>query len=291
MVSLPAEWTKKFGVIKGDSLDIEEINKDLIISVDKEVKIQSVEFNAKGLDSKHLKRYVREIYKMGYDEIKIYYDGKNTISELQDYISKVLMGYEIVEQHPSSIVIKCISKVLDNEFETILRRAFLVTMELSNEILNRIKVSDFKSLKNVSVLEETNDKLTNFCQRVLNKNGYKMYVKTHFMYTLVWQLEKIADQYNYMCKYLIDNSDIKLDKDVLNVFERTSNLFKEFYELFYNYSKEKLMSFTKNSKKLIVDLMELQSNSKAKQDYVLAHLSVISTKIANLTGPVIGIMI
>ena len=139
MISLPSVWIKKFSIKKGDSLEIEEVDRHLKISTDKEIEITPIEFDSRGLDMKHIKKYLDEIYKSGYEEIKIRYEDPDFLSEIQDYISRILIGYEIIEQRETSLIVKSISKTIEQEFNHILRRAFLVTKELGVRSLEVIR--------------------------------------------------------------------------------------------------------------------------------------------------------
>ena len=127
--------------------------------------------------------------------------------------------------------------------------------------------------------------------RVLNKNGYKEFNKTTFLYCLIWQLEKIADEYKYLCNYLIENQKVKLQKEIVNLYEEVNTLFANFYNLFYDYSKDKLMNFSNMGEELINKSMELHAISKGNNHYVMTRLSVLISKIYNLKGPFIGTLI
>lgn len=291
MISLPAKWTKKFSIQRGDLIDLEEIDHTLKLTTEKEVEVSPIELNADGLDSRHIKRYLQAMYQSGYDEIKLRYHEPKLVPEIQEYISKVLIGYEVIDQQERSLTIRSISKSIDEEFDQILRRAFLVTKQLGENSLEAIKVGDFKALKDISILEDTNDKLVNFCLRVLNKKGYKKYSKTSFVYCILWQLEKIADGYKSICEHLMGNGKEKISKEVLALYERNNRLFASYYELFYSFSPASLMKQTSMNCKAIDEAVLLQSDPKMKPDVVINHLSVMASDMNNMLGPLVGMNI
>ena len=68
---------------------------------EKDIDTPPIEFDAKGLDFSTVKRYLNELYKAGYDEIKILYNDAKTLSKLQSYISRTMIGFEIIDQRKS----------------------------------------------------------------------------------------------------------------------------------------------------------------------------------------------
>lgn len=291
MISLPAKWAQKYGIKRGDTIELEEFDKSLKITTEKQIDSPPVELDTKELSLQHIKKYLHEMYQFGYDEIRILFENSKLVPEIQSYISSVMIGYEVVDQQAHSLTVRSISQSMEEEFDPILRRAFLVTKQLGANSLSIIREKDYKSLKDALVLEDTNDKLTNFCLRVLNKKGYKTYSKTTFMYCLVWQLEKIADEYKYLCQYLIDKPDVKLSKEVLVQYEKANSLFNAYYELFYDFTKKGLTKFSADCEAILNETRALQSGSKGEQDVVISRLYVVASYLHAMIGPLIGMQV
>jgi len=291
MVSLPAKWAQKYGIARGDVVEVEEMEKSLKITTEKQMEITPVELDTKDLSLQHIKKFLHEMYQFGYDEIRILFEDAKLVPEVQTYISGVMIGYEVVDQQAHSLTVRSISQSIEEEFDPILRRAFLVTKQFGANSLAIIKEKDYKKLRDVLVLEDTNDKLTNFCLRVLNKKGYKVYSKTAFIYCLVWQLEKIADEYKYLCQYLLDDGEVKLPKEVLEQYEKVNSLFNSYYELFYSFNKKNLTKFSADCEKMLKETILLQSGSKGRQDVVIGHLYVMVSYLYTMTGPLIGLQV
>ncbi len=291
MVSLPAKWTRKYSVQKGDLVDVEEIERSIKITTEKEIEAEPLEFNTAGLDMKHIKRFLQALYLSGYDEIKVLYDDQKVVPQIQAFISSVLIGYEVVDQQTSSLTVKSISKSIEEEFDQILRRAFLVTKQLGESSLETIRKGEYGLLRDIAALEDTNDKLVNFCLRVLNKRGYKKFSKTNFIYCVVWQLEKIADCYKYICDYLLENPKERLSREVINFYAEANKRFGSFYELFYNFSNARLMKYSADTEALLRVAGELHENSKMKQEVVISHLHIMVSDLYAMVKPLIGSMV
>lgn len=289
MVSLPTRWAKKYGVGKGDVVEVEEIERCLKISTDNVIESGPAELDTKDLNIRHVQKYLHAMYQMGHDEIRIMFEDPKMIPEMQAYISSVMIGYEVVDQQAHSLTVKSISQSIEEEFDPILRRAFLVTKQLGENALSIVRSKDYKKLRDVMVLEDTNDKLTNFCLRVLNKKGYSSYNKTSFIFCLIWQMEKVADEHRYICQYLIDNPELKLSNEAVAMYEKANALFNQFYELFYSYSKSGLSRFTLECDKAIKEIKLLQSESRGGQDVVIGHTYVMINYLNTMIGPLIGL--
>ncbi len=290
MISLPAAWARKYGVEKGDNINIEEQERSLKVSTEKSVGFPPKEFDARDLDIEHIRLFLDEFYSQGYDELKIIYDTPSLVKGIQEYLSESTLGYEIVNQYKSSIVVKSISENIDEEFDRILRRCFLIIKQFSENILETLNEKNYASLKGLLIMEETNRKLTNFCERVLNKKGYKKFSKTNFVYCIVWQLESLGRSYRRICEYVSENNP-ELNEKTLELFADTNTLFNEFYELFYNFDKKRLMNFSEKCKKIKENAIELQINCRKHDDIVTNHLLVIIRKIHHMLQPLIGVFV
>ena len=70
LISLPRKWSLKYGVKKGDELEIEENGSKLTVSTEKVFQVEKIELSIDDLDPMIL-RSVTALYKRGVDEIKI----------------------------------------------------------------------------------------------------------------------------------------------------------------------------------------------------------------------------
>ncbi len=290
MVSIPSPWIKKYNIKKGDLMEIEEVDKYLKISIEKDTGITTTEFNACDLDFNHIRRYLHEIYKAGYDEVRILTESSKDVAKIQNFISTILLGYEIVDQQSSSVVVRSISKALEEEFDPILRRSFLVTKQLGSNSYELIKNHEIRKLKDVIVLEETSEKLTNFCQRVLIKKGYKKYAKTCCMYCIVREIKKIADEYKVICNHMMVNN-LVLDAKVIGLYGKVNSLYNQFYELFYSYDPKSVTDFSSNCDALLIEAERIHSSVDQSQSVIVSHLSMLIRQISQLLDPYLGVVV
>ena len=149
MISLPSKWAKKYGLKKGDELDILENNEKLIVSTQDEISKKELEINVSSLDLM-LYRLIGAVYKSGYEQVKIVFNTPKQLETIYDVLRKTCIGFEIIEQSKNFIVIKEISKPEQQEFENVLRRNFLFLLSVANDSLDSVSPYFLTSLSYIS---------------------------------------------------------------------------------------------------------------------------------------------
>ena len=126
MISLPSKWVKENSITKGDELDVTEERGRLVLTLDsaktepakKEIDAASEIFN---------EYFVNYVYQKGYDEILIRYNDAS-VPTVVEKRAKQLLGFEIVEKTKNSILLKMLVNVDQQEFETVLKKLFQITL-------------------------------------------------------------------------------------------------------------------------------------------------------------------
>ncbi|MFH1589331.1 MAG: phosphate uptake regulator PhoU [archaeon] len=282
VVSLPSKWAKKNNIVKGDELIVDEEEKSLVISTEKLKEREKIVLNTAEL-GKYDPLYIAYLYQAGIDEIRINYDDQSVFTAIQEKLPD-LMGYEIIDQGQNYVEIKNISIELEEEFENILRRTFHIIEEMGRSSLEAIKENNKGKLKVVLPLENSVDKFTDFCKRVLNKRGYKDSKKTQFYYVIIRDLEKIADYYEKISSYVIENG-FNLSKELIELYNEANEFFSLFHKLFYKFDKDKASEFQKKKKELSKKANELMKTSKREELYIVYNLMSFVKMTGNLYGP------
>ena len=286
-VSLPSEWTRKRGIKKGDEVNVDETDEGLIISGhDQKQKKKRAEIDISGMDNRTAGNILSLLYKKGYDEISVKYSDLNSAKEIEENTKNHLLGFTILGQSKNSCLIKCVSEEIKEEFDKSLKRAFQVTLSLAESSLQYIREKNYSHLKDLFLLEVSNNQLTNFCERLLNKHfiGQK---NVTFKYVIVWQLEKIADGYKEILKLL---DDTEINNCILDLYEKANTLFREYYDAYYNADLKKLQNILDNRKEVnkeIKDLKMKDSDEVLLISYLL-HIIFTITELIPSTIAVIG---
>ena len=131
-VSLPKSWTERTGVSKGSELfALEQPDGSLVLSQKhEEEKRESVDLAIDPLSSKDdLIRRFYAAYLAGFDSIRIH-SGSKISSSMREAVfeeTRRLIGVEIVEETPNSIVIKDFFSREGLDIQKSLKRMHLIT--------------------------------------------------------------------------------------------------------------------------------------------------------------------
>lgn len=275
-ITLPYGWVKKFGLKKGDELNVIEEDSNLVIftKAEKENPKKEVDVTEFGYFTKN---NLTHLYQLGYDELEIGFEDEKSLRDIKDRISECI-GYEIIDQKPKKIVIKSIASTLESEFDTLLRKSFLITNEMANAVLDALKNRQFSKLKEIRHHEFLNNKFTMTCVRILNKRGYKNPKRNMQIYNICKCLERTADYYKYMCDLLFDYNN-QINKETLDFFEAVNRYYYTFYQIFYKFDPELKEIIYKERKKLLEQGERLLAASKGKEStlihYLLTQINII----------------
>lgn len=289
VLSLPKKWVLKNNLKKGNLIAVSEKDNGLMLSPNPDTQEKQIEKKSLVIDDLGIMtaRYIHALFKRGVDEIDVSFNNPELIEDVQRALGKESVGYEIIDQKQNLCIIKNISSGLEG-FDQLLRRTFLLLISMANESLEAIKNKQYNSLKNISLLEESNNRFTTSCRRILNKSGYKN-TKLGPLYYIVEDIENIADYYKYLCNYIYDhkNGNIKISKEILTYFQEVNEMIRLFYETYYKFDKEKIVQIGASRKNLVWRLHKVFENKKSsKFDIVIAHnLLVISQKVFCFIGP------
>jgi|SRR3989344_1006388 len=287
VVSLPSKWVKKYNVKKGEELDLIENDKgELLIRTSSLESRKSITLDIKDFNKRSIFYAMSALHKSGYDEIILFYYNKEQIEAINELLRVLLLGFVMVEQTTKKIVLRSVTNDISLEFDSTLRRAFLVTLSLADSSLDYIKDKNFKSLGSLINLENTNNQLTSFCLRLINKGLYSN-ENTQFISIVIWSLEKIADEYKYICNNLLNN-DTEINLNLLSIYQETNEFLKNYYELFYKFSIEKL-NLLSDKKSQILNLMSELELKNANEINLLNHLNTIIAKTSDLSSSIFAI--
>ena len=288
VVSLPSKWAKNYGVKKGAELEVEDRGQQIIFSTSTSSNFEKAKIDATNMNPEALKRWVlSSLHKTGYNEIEIFYKNPTIIEVIQNTIKELLIGFAIVEQRSNSCVIRVVAEEQEKEFDSILRRAFLVTKSMGEGIYSCVKNKDPSGLKNLLVLEKTNNQLTNFCERILNKKGYKDDRKRSFAYVVAWNLEKVCDDYANVCKLLMEEP--KTSSQTLEMIKKANHYFAKYYKLFYEFDMNKLSELQKGKNEFGKKTLIMLRRASPSEAMILCKLNDFIEKTSDFSASFIAL--
>ncbi len=285
-VSLPSRWVKNNNVKKGDELNVDEVGTVLKVYPGKQqllTKKTRVDFS--NIDQEAIRVILSVLYEAGHDEIIISFKDSETIKTIQRTISPTLLGYEVIEQRDNVCVVKNVTGDHVSELNMLIRRAFLVTLSLAENSLQEIKKKKREKLEELLVLEKTNNKLTNYCHRLLNKKPWKD-KKIIYTYLIIWVFESICDDYRDLIKTILKNKKMNFTKDFFRKYNEINNLLRGYYDLFYKYSDEEFMKLRRATLDLRRAFPLIRFNAYEKQ--IGLFLFSILNRVYDCLGSTIG---
>lgn len=286
LVSLPRKWAQAHGIKKGDELEVAEQGNRVIVSVDKTPQTESIEIDLSNLELMS-KRIVAALYKAGYDEIKLKFSKPQELRNVQEVIKDSCIGFEIVEQGNQYIVARKISDAINDEFDSVLRRCFLFLISLTKDGLTAIKKDDVDALNNIILMDSNLNKFSDFCRRILNKQGHPKYKRIAPVYYIVEELEKIGDEYKEIHLLAVSHK-IKPTKELLKVYEDLNSFLELFYETFYKFSLIKINELSVRKKSINEQISAILEKKDIKNMPAIHRLTNIADKIFNMNGALIA---
>ncbi|HLD05047.1 MAG TPA: hypothetical protein VJG90_04995 [Candidatus Nanoarchaeia archaeon] len=180
-------------------------------------------------------RVLQPAYLSGYDEVRLTFKDTKALAIIERFVTNII-GFEIVETSSHHVLIKSISKQLDEEFPTILKRSFLVLKQMADITQEVFDTKDKKLIAQIRPLEMTINKYTNFLRRLINRMGYKY---PHYMYLIVTYLELTSNHLDYLYRYYERNPRAIIEKQASKEFAKLQDLIYRTHDLYYNYTPEK----------------------------------------------------
>jgi phosphate uptake regulator len=284
-ISLPATWIKHMHLSEGAEVDLEEDGNRIIISSGKGEETKSVEYNIeeKGVFTKS---DLSHLYILGYDEIIVKYQDKQVLKDIKERVPDCI-GFEIIDQQNGKVHIKGITSVLEQEFDNILRKVFIILRDQAQEVYECLKKGKFSDLEELREMEAINNKFTSFLLRLIVKKGYKDYSRSCQAYDLIQNLERLSDEYKYICDSFKEWKK-PLNPDVISLLKDMNDYYLVFYEAFYKYDSDKRNKIDEARKTLKNRAYEMLI--KKKEPALSHHLINLAEKITNTTGSFLALI-
>lgn len=291
VVSIPAKWIRKYDIKKGDEVDITEQGNSIVITTNQELlRSEKAKVDITNLD-KLTGRVLAALYKSGYDEIEVTFSNTKELENAQNFVRESFIGFEITEQRKNSIVIKKISEIEIEEFDTILRRVFLVLLSVADESYQASAKQDKEWLKQLVLRDKDINKLTDFCRRIINKKGYAKFKRNPPLYFIVEQIEKIGDLYRELCKTAANNKK-KPGKELLALHKTSNDFLRKFYHFYYNFDLKSLNEFAREFENIKKSFKNISHRISRREDFeYLSWLDQIVEAVFGMNGALMAVVL
>jgi len=312
-ITLPNDWAKEHNVKAGGEIDVSPRDNGLFISTESVDNKRCTTIDISEMNIPTIWKYFMAVYREGYDEIKVIfkpgelYDypykymisqainskdkltSKRTPTETIQDITNRFIGLEIIEHHKNYCIIRDMTDISTKEFDASFRRVFLILLQMGEEIQESIQNNNSEPLQNINDMDINVDKFHDYCVRVLNKTGFKDAKKSHLMFLTLYFLEILGDEFKLVSQHICHDMAKQDLKNLLELAEMTMNQFKNYYESFYSFSKDKVVLMSNKDIELfsyVPEIYRKESGKKSKFTHmefeIFNHFRTISLLINSL---------
>lgn len=285
MVSLPSKWAKKFRLGKGDEIDIEETDSNLIISKEAVKEKKQANIDLTNYTESSIRTAVVNAYRAGYDSIEISFKDEKQYKILLNTLKNYIIGFEITKKEKDFCIIENITEPSEEQFEVLFRKILYNISLLINNTEKRLKENaQFGDYEEVVFKIHQYD---NFCRRVMSKKnlfGSKSNLFWTFSGILIHGQREI---------YLL-NKFLDKNKVTFRNFELYESLKKIFNLLSEAYAKKDITNLEKihELEKAIIyrDFYNLIQKNQ-KENIVLYHIAASIRNFYLASSPLMGLLI
>jgi phosphate uptake regulator len=281
VASLPSKWAERFDLKPGDELEIEEQGNKLVIYTDKEHKKETKDLTLDFERPKYLKRVFAALYKKGYEEIILRSKNPKIIDYIQSNLP-TFIGVEVIDQGKDYVKLSDIVSMDDEQFDNVFRRCMLISVQVAEETIEALKTSDSAAMQRLLAAEKVNNKLTDFCKRLLAKKGYKDELRVKYLYALIQENERIVDEYKYVAKWFQGK---KVGHVALDQFTKASKLVRTFYECYYTFDEKKVHHIVAERQTIEEEAKNLMAKSKGADAVLLHHAVNLAILVYEMAEP------
>jgi len=284
MVSLPSKWVKEHNIEQGNEVELEDVPDGLLIKTT-QLKLKSINLDVSG-PPKLIRRYMDNLYRKGYDEMRLEFDNPSYIKDIQKY-SQDLLGLELTEQGKKHCVLRSVANLKIEEYDSMLNRMFLLVLEMGEDIIEAIKKKSLDELSNVVILDKTVNKLFNACLRIINRPGFPRNI--YFSGKLIIRLEDAGDRYKDLAEYLVSLKEVKISKSVLDLMDEINKQLRKTYELYNKFDKEKILYIFNKREELLKEINRLFDKVPKKEIRIIHILGKLIDDTYEASSPIFGL--
>ncbi len=227
IVSLPINWVKKNQIKKGDEINVDEKEDQLILQKGdniKDKKSKIIEINKKSI----LRTSIGGAYRAGNDEITIQSKEKLTLTEVNNALN-TLIGVEIKSFEPNKVVLKNIVSSNTEEYNFFINKIFVTINTMINFIQEGISGNEF-NFEDIDSMRNNNLKSREFCTRAMDSLDYSE-LKKQSVYTFFIGFEKISGSLWNLGQYLNNHQKIK-NKDLNKLLDEILIKIKQIHHVY-----------------------------------------------------------
>ncbi len=279
VVSMPAKWLKRNKVEKGDTLFLEEVGNQIILSTQKESKqedqVETIDVKEKDTNATISRKLISS-----------YENNATTIIFSSNYVSKkakmisdlvkLFTALEIIEHTKNRIVCKTYIDTTTIDIVSFIRRMDNGIKSIMKDLVEQLnKPQELKQFReDITEREKSIDKITRLLRRVIKERLYKQQQKQESALTLLryWQaivyIEELGDMLEEISCAPIETFSKKETGQAQCFLQQALELFEKIMPVFYQQESTKAHALADTIKKIRT---EMEEKLKKEEHTIILH--------------------
>jgi len=191
-ITLPIEWIRNNGLSNKDEIDIEMLEKSLLIKTNNSKVGEKTKVDLTGMSKRMIYQTISALYVKGYDEIDI--SSKEDLSDLVPEIMSNLIGYAVISQKDNEYKIKDLNFGNYPHLDEVFKRVFQIILVFFQSAIKDVFGEEKENITNLKSRDIEVNKFCLYLQRAINKSSYPDQIKGRALFTYSFELEKIGDE-------------------------------------------------------------------------------------------------
>ena len=282
IASLPASWVKKMGLRSKDEVRMTERENQLIISLEKIKKKESITVNITNLDRTSLIYFMHALYRQGFSNITFVFDEpetthfrkkkKITFSKIIHTFINRFIGFEISKESKSRIEISQVSYIDKEEIDNMINRTFILFLDMVKSFCNGIRENNHLEISKMDDQHDSITKLISFLLRAIHRGEYKNKAANYPMQHILANVDKIIDIIKYVSRYKLEHKE-KISADLLPLIDIFEQSFSEYVSLFRKYDEKMIRKISEKRDQFKHQLKEMIPNLKPHEISIASSLT------------------
>lgn len=306
-ITLPSKWAKRFNVCAGCEIDLIERANGLFIATTKINDSKKTAIEVDGMDIPTIWKHLMSVYREGYDEVLIKFspnlklenpykfftkhsfDRKYQSQRKDDVSYEVLskfidrfIGWEVVEHGEDFLLVREMGELTTREFDSSLRRIFLILEQMSEETLKAVKENKTSILKHMHDVDISLDKFMDYCIRVLNKTGSKDPQQSSLIFSSLFILEMLGDEFKNIANHLLNDFPDSNFKNITVIAEYVKEEIDLYREIFFKFDRLKVGEISEIDQEIYFMFDKIYGKSSEAEKEIFNHLRRIARYINGL---------
>ena len=275
VASLPSKWIREHNLEKGDYLECEDVEGNLIFSTQKISLHMEVTINLSNSGERTIRNILNQTYRKGFDQIKLKFTQLQQLDIIREIVRETLLGFEIVREETDFCVVENIAEPSAEKFDIILRRLFLSIKQEGEELLEELQQQKVPNLERQNSNKNIVDNYTNFIRRLIIKNKIKGARDSYLLYYGISLLSLIHHGYFYLRKSISEHQRKALSMEFLSLLKETNALFETYYQAFYRNDLDLADHVQISKQHLMSKIYKSLLQKKGIENVALCHLAEI----------------